>query len=768
MNLESVYKIIQGEETISISNSFDIAKYCKVCLDNYEMEDNGRKVVVQVLDNWDKLPEDTYEMWTDLIELAGFYPYLEKEKSKLDFDNLSAELRKELHLSKNIVSNRLVYFHEEQKYLKEIIFKKKNLIVSAPTSFGKSLLIEEIVASNLYKNIVVIQPTLALIDETRKKLKKYNQNYKIIVKTSQKPSENKSNLFLLTSERVLEYNGFENVDFLIIDEFYKLSTSRDDERADHLNNAFYKLLKNFNPQFYLLGPNIKNISEGFKEQYDAVFYKTTYSLIDNKTIDIYSSHKEIFDNTSHPFKNGYDEAKRYKEKVLFELLFKLRNEQSIIYCKSPAQIVKLASSFLSFLKEKEIIESSKLPIIEWIKINVNESWNLIEFLNYGIGVNNGAIPKHINSSIVNYFNDGELKYLFCTTTLIEGVNTSAKNMIIFDNIKGGSKEIDFFDHSNIKGRSGRMMVHYVGNIYDFNKPPAYEDIIVDIPFFEQSENTKKFPAEIEISIDDEDIKNPNTEQHRKIKSIEPELRKIIKSNGLLVDGQLAIIKEISDLEKNVIIKRRDYEKTYTVYDLLNWSSPEYDQLQYVFELCWKYLKKPTESLSIYSASHLTFKVNSYVYNKNMSTLIEETHQNYITARDEQLESWHIHYKGKTDVELLNQAIQDSFQIFRHWYQYKVPKWLSVINSLQEYVCEKNNLHAGSYIHYASQLENDFIDEHLSIFLEYGIPKSAINKIKPLVSSDNSEDDVIRIVKEYANINDNGLLAYEKYKINESL
>ena len=768
MNLESVYKIIQGEESISISNSFDIAKYCKACLNTHEMEENGRKIVVHVLDNWDKLPKDTYEMWTDLIELAGFYPYLEKEKSKLNFNNLSAELRKELHLSKNIVSDRLVYFHEEQKYLKEIIFKKKNLIVSAPTSFGKSLLIEEIVASKLYKNIVIIQPTLALIDETRKKLKKYNQDYKIIVKTSQKPSENKSNLFLLTSERVLEYNYFENVDFLIIDEFYKLSTSRDDERADHLNNAFYKLLKNFNPQFYLLGPNIKNISDGFTEQYDAIFYRTNYSLIDNKTIDIYSIHKEIFDNSSHHFKKGYDEAKSYKEKILFELLFKLRNEQSIIYCKSPAQIVKLASNFLSFLKEKDIITSSKLPIIEWIKINVNESWNLIEFLNYGIGVNNGAIPRHINSSIVNYFNDGELKYLFCTTTLIEGVNTSAKNMIIYDNSKGGSKEIDYFDNSNIKGSSGRMMIHYVGNIYDFNQPPAHKDIIVDIPFYEQSEDIKQFPAEIEIAIDDEDIKNPNTEQHIKIKSIEPELRKIIKSNGLLVEGQLAIIEEISDLEKSITIKRKNYEKTYTIYDLLKWSSPEYDQLQYIFELCWKYLKKPTESLSIYSARHLTFKVNSYVYNKNMSTLIEETHKNYINARDEQSESWHAFYESKTDEELLNQAIQDSFQIFRHWYQYKVPKWLSVMNALQEYVCEKNNLIAGNYTRYASQLENDFIDEHLSIFLEYGIPKSAIDKIKILISSDNSEDDVIRIVKEYANTNDNSLLAYERYKINESL
>ncbi|WP_416224429.1 hypothetical protein [Acinetobacter tandoii] len=74
-------------------------------------------------------------------------------------------------------------------------------MVSAPTSFGKSLLIEEIIASNKFKNIVTIQPTLALLDETRQKLKKY-ENYKLIVKTSQNSSLEKGNIYLFTAERV--------------------------------------------------------------------------------------------------------------------------------------------------------------------------------------------------------------------------------------------------------------------------------------------------------------------------------------------------------------------------------------------------------------------------------------------------------------------------------------------------------------------------------------------------------------------------------------
>ena len=62
----------------------------------------------------------------------------------------------------------------------------------------------------------------------------------------------KGNLFLLTSERVNEFKNLPRIDLIIIDEFYKLSAKRDDERADSLNNAFNYVLKTFNSKFYLL------------------------------------------------------------------------------------------------------------------------------------------------------------------------------------------------------------------------------------------------------------------------------------------------------------------------------------------------------------------------------------------------------------------------------------------------------------------------------------------------------------------------------------
>ncbi|HBI7520152.1 TPA: DEAD/DEAH box helicase, partial [Escherichia coli] len=116
----------------------------------------------------------------DLVESAGFYPYI--IKNNLSLSSSSQKIRFENNRSTNIIDK---VFHDEQKYLIDLINSEQNVIASAPTSFGKSLLIEEIVASKKYQNIIIIQPTLALLDETRKRISKYHNDYKLIVRTSQ-------------------------------------------------------------------------------------------------------------------------------------------------------------------------------------------------------------------------------------------------------------------------------------------------------------------------------------------------------------------------------------------------------------------------------------------------------------------------------------------------------------------------------------------------------------------------------------------------------
>ena len=210
---------LSQKKEISTEDSFDLSKYCTYLLRNNEIE--GRDLVIRIHDSWDFLPEHTKPIWNDITESAGLYPYVNPE-----YLSKSALLRFEYHKSPFLEG---VYLHEEQQQLSVELQSKRSLVVSAPTSFGKSLLIEEVIASKLYKQIVIIQPTLALLDETRKKLLKYKDSYKVVVSTSQEPDNEKGNIFLFTGERVVEYDKFPKIEFFVIDEFYKLSIDRDDD-----------------------------------------------------------------------------------------------------------------------------------------------------------------------------------------------------------------------------------------------------------------------------------------------------------------------------------------------------------------------------------------------------------------------------------------------------------------------------------------------------------------------------------------------------------
>lgn len=752
-----LFEIQSKKGQFNYEETFNIYKKCSELI--IEDENIAQKLIVNILDEKNKFDSSLNIILTDLIEAVGFYPYLEKENFKLD--STDALIRQVYHHSDNL--NK--YLHEDQKHLLSILNSDKNVIVSAPTSFGKSLLIEEIVASRKFKNIVIIQPTLALLDETRRKLKKYDEYYKLIVRTSQETSIEKGNIYLFTAERVNEYKEFIDVDFIIVDEFYKLSSKRDDERADSLNNALYYILKTFNCKFYLLGPNIDGISQGFEEKYNAIFYKTQSSLVYVKSVDLYTPNKEIFDRTSHHSKNGYKDAILFKENKLFELLLEKYDEQSIVYCSSPNRVRYLSQKFCNFLISKEIKKiNSTLDIKEWITQNISEKWSLISLLENNIGIHDGALQKHITTTIIDYFNKGKINFLFCTTTIIEGVNTSAKNIIFFDSTKGVNTDIDYFDYSNIKGRAGRLMIHYTGTIYNFNPIPPNQQVVIDIPFFEQN----PISDEILIHLDENEVKNTDSTQYEKIKGIPSEEKGIIKRNGVQVDGQLSIFNTIRDDISNK-------------YPLISWNgTPDYEQLKYCLNLGWKFLMKKGESKSL-GIDRLVNKTFNYGLYQSLSRLISndfdyiiksnEYYEKYKDSEDIGINTKMFNYGKRyttfSEQDIIEEVIMTNFQIQKHWFQYKIPKWLSVINSIQEFVCAEKGLKPGNYTYYSNLIENEFLRENLAILSEFGIPSSAIRKLEKLIPAEVSQDEVIKIIRNNKIFDYSVFIDYEKNKLKEA-
>ena len=709
-------KFIQSAEQISFSESFELIKVCSKLLKDKAAEHHGRDLVIRVIDKKDRIPTNTLPVWNDLIEAAGLYPYLDPKL--LSADSL---IRYEFHRSPNLKN---IFFHQDQFSIAAELLSSQSVVLSAPTSFGKSLLIEEIIASSKYKNIVIIQPTLALLDETRKKLKKYASRYKVIVSTSSLPSEEKGNIYLFTGERVVEYKHFSAVDFFVIDEFYKLSINRDDDRAITLNEALYKLLK-YTKNFYLLGPMIKSIPSDFREQFNFKWHYTNFATV---AVD------EI------PVKIKTRAKKEERTHELYQLLLKLE-EPTLIYCSSPQKATDLAIGFLEHLVNTETTHQNIKDIIEWLQENIHGSWSLIELLKRKVGFHHGAIPRHLGSSLVDAFNSREIQYLFCTSTLIEGVNTSAKNIVLFDKSKG-RKPIDYFDYRNIAGRSGRMNTYFLGTVYNFHNEPAQLELEVDIPIVTQ-ENA---PIELLIQIDEKELKQESKKKLEDFNQLDDGLKSVIRLNsGVWIEGQQNLVKE---LETGI---NRYWEN-------MHWTQwPSYDQLNTVLNLIWKYLLKPKESKhGVRSANHLTVLTMGYNINKSLSALIrKQISQDYWKDREPNFEQ----RVNKVTYMILNAA--------RHWFDYKLPKLLGTISSIQKYVFQKNGLQAGDYTFLASQIENGYVAPNFAALMEYDIPLSAIKKItRNLPGSLNAETILARIKR--LNLNEVGLINYEKTKIEESI
>lgn len=63
-----------------------------------------------------------------------------------------------------------ISLHPEQRKVLELIKKNRGLIFSAPTSFGKTFIVFEYICRAQPQNVVMVVPTLALIDEYKQKI----------------------------------------------------------------------------------------------------------------------------------------------------------------------------------------------------------------------------------------------------------------------------------------------------------------------------------------------------------------------------------------------------------------------------------------------------------------------------------------------------------------------------------------------------------------------------------------------------------------------
>lgn len=670
------------DSSVIEKESFSIAKSLANIYNNSDSQSisKAQEYILRAMDKYEYFG-DSKVIIDSLARELGLFPYL-----KIESLNIRDMLAAEAH--RISIGKEDIYFHGPQAEVYYKIIGGQSVVLSAPTSFGKSLIIDALIASERFSNIVIVVPTISLIDETRRRLSKFSPEFKIVTHSLQ--SKDDKNIFVLTQERVLEEDFIDKVDFFVIDEFYKLSPWADGgNRCSLLNEAFYRLYKKCS-HFYMLGPNIQGVAGDFIENVRFEFIKFSFSTVVTEFHDLTSTEKED---------------------VLAELCESI-DGQTIVFCSSPARAnsaAELIASNIHFEGEEEA-----LNLADWISENYHEDWVLTNALRCGVGIHHARIPRSVSQYIVDLFNAGKIKFLVCTSTLIEGVNTATKNIVCYDN-KINRENINFFTFNNIAGRSGRMFKHFIGNVYLLAPPPTEQLPFVDIPIYSQGPDA---PESLLVNMDEKDL----TQQSRdRIKSITEQNYldlKTIRGNKT-VEPVLQI--------DFAILMNKNYEAW--INQLLWKGYPSYDQLKFICSLIWDIFDGARiGNRSVFSASQLAFKISELSMRKPISQLIEEA----------------LAYKPDEKVDIIVSRILD---FRRLWANFHFPRLLraieSIVNSVQK---ARGASKFCDYSAYSIMVENYFFDPSLVALEEYGLPIEVSSKLESALSHEGDLDKALIALK----------------------
>lgn len=451
-----------------------------------------REKYIRVLSEANDSTEKAKQIADDLFALD-----LTVYSQNYSFDSLIYSAFAQSRLDKNVV------LHPEQIEIIKQIEKNDALIVSAPTSFGKTFCTFEYIARHVPKNIVLVVPTLALVDEYLKKLiRKYNtvfNAYKIYTQLDQEKEYDfdSNNIFVLTHDRVVQENSFEiikRIDLLVIDEVYKLETDKSDDRVLVLNMAYFYLAK-ISHKYILLAPFIRNIEDMELLEKKPVFYNTEYSPVINDVNQI----------------NILSHNDRHSQCQI--LLKKIpEGEKTLIYFPTVMGIYKYINNELASEPVLDEIDSSIKYFIEWAKDEIHEDWCVIKALERGYVIHNGQMPLGTRMFQLSLYEDNSnYNRLFCTSTLLEGVNTTAENIIITkpsrqSDRNNNSNDFSAFDFFNLVGRTGRLNQHFIGNAYYLKAPTD--------PPFEKIDAIRSIKFEITDNSKDVDIQKGEIEKHQ--------------------------------------------------------------------------------------------------------------------------------------------------------------------------------------------------------------------------------------------------------------
>lgn len=473
--------LCQSAENEHIDASLRIAQTCILTNDCSDIQKSAAAYILECLTN------------RPAISMAVERNILTNEYSN------SFSIGQKLTVNKTLFENSIIQCDKDvinlNKFQKDVYEKYKHndaISISAPTSAGKSfvlckILLEELLSST--KNIIYLVPTRALISQVEKDLREListNDIRERVVVSTVPPlytdiDRDKSNVYVFTQERLHWFisnnnNNIPAIDLIIVDEAHKIE---DGNRGILLQQKIEELLS--------LCPNMKiYFSSPFTSNPEILLENTP----DNARKDIVNTRFIAVNQNliyATPVKGKpkvwklslvtvddaniigtitlSDRPTRELHRMSFiAKAITSEKKSTIIYSNGPADAETLSLQLFDMLDNTKEVQNDIVELIKLVKHSIHPSYALGKVLEKGVAYHYGNMPLLIREEIERLFSLGQIKYLVCTSTLLEGVNLPAKSIVIRKPLRGRNNPLNSNDFWNLAGRAGRWGKEFSGNI----------------------------------------------------------------------------------------------------------------------------------------------------------------------------------------------------------------------------------------------------------------------------------------------------------------
>lgn len=433
---------------------------------------------------YDMYPQDVQIKYYLGSVLANTGNFLGMKRLTPDFENAFLLEKMSMHFNMeylSVPSEKESRFFPAQKEIYDSL-SRPYFSYSAPTSMGKSFMMRAFIKKQIMdgakKNFALLIPTKALINEVTSELIESlttllkETDYRIVTSSGSMALETKHNyIFVLTPERLLYIlidDPSIKIDYLFIDEAQKISSG--DKRSAFYYKVINKLEEqNSNTHIIFASPNIPNpriyldtLSKGERLIDEESIVACKYAPVSQLKyiVDLWERNIRIFDSYSKKFIMLHEMRRPFS---LSEVIARIGDKRhNIVYCKSKNDAIQFARDYAD---TQDVIGDKKLQVFaETIRSDVHKEYYLAELVERGVAYHIGYLPANIRMQLEDYYRDGLIKTMFCTSTLLEGVNLPAENLFITSYKKGRSNfsEVDF---KNLVGRVGRAKYNLYGNVF---------------------------------------------------------------------------------------------------------------------------------------------------------------------------------------------------------------------------------------------------------------------------------------------------------------